>query len=317
MRASWLLVLALPSYLACTASEPDEPKPRKKSSTPASSPASPTPTATPPVADSTPPTIPTPMTATTDWWCVCYQSEGDTGPQPATACRSQESQCRALEKRIARGGKGLITGSLSHGCRTLTGEHPGDAAGGREAWKPSKLAGAWTSEGKCLLEGSPDAEPNGVNEAELFAWLDDESIGPLREGMTASEVVDLLGQPSEKGEIFEEGATGLWVQEWKHPDKGVFLFMRAPTERGAQTVGAITVKAPNEYATKRGIAVGSTRAAVEKAYGDVQDQDRVFDSGGEPDADASTFVAGSIFGGIIFSFEAGKVSEIFMGAAAE
>lgn len=322
MRARFValaLCLSLPTALACT-EKPDEPEKKQRKS---SSGETPTQTATPPEPSKPEPSSTTaeaapPSTPTSEWWCVCYRSESETGPQPASACRAEEKQCRALEKRIARGGRGLVTGSLTHGCRPIVGAHPGDATGGREAWKPSKLEGAWTAEGACLLSG--DAAPPTENPPtptpsepgpDAFAWLSDESIGPLREGMGTIEIVDLLGAPPEKGEIFEEGATGLWAQDWSYPNAGVSLFMYADTERGAQSIGAITVKAPCEYATKRGIKVGSTRTEVEKAYGDVKDQD------GFGDDDAGSFVAGSVFGGIIFGFEDGKVSEIFMGAAAE
>jgi hypothetical protein len=317
---AFALCLSLPTVLACTEKEPEEKQRKRKSSaseTPTQAatpePAKPEPSATTSEPD-TPPSEPPQA-----WWCVCYRSESETGPQPASACRAQEKQCRALEKRIARGGGGIVAGSLTHGCRTIVGAHPGDAAGGREAWKPSKLAGAWTAEGACLLEGEAAPPPSDTSEQnqpsepgpDAFAWLSDETIGPLRDGMGTIEVVDLLGAPPEKGEIFEEGATGMWVQEWKYPNAGVSLWMHADTERGAQSIAAITVKAPCEYATKRGIKVGSTRAELDKAYGDVKDQD------GFGDDEPGSFVAGSVYGGIIFGLEDGKVSEIFMGAAAE
>jgi hypothetical protein len=320
MRArvvAFALCLSLPSTLACTEKEPEK-QPRKRKSSSSETP--PQPAAPQPATPEPSPTTSEPAAPsepTHEWWCVCYQSEAETGPQPASACRAQEKQCRALEKRIARGGSGIVPGSLTHGCRTLVGAHPGDSAGGREAWRPSKLAGAWTAEGACLLTGEaapPSPTPSELEPADPatdeFAWLSEESIGPLREGMGTIEVIDLLGAPPEKGEIVEEGATGDWVQDWKFPNAGVALFMRSDTERGAQTIAAITVTAPSEYATKRGIKVGSTQAEVEKAYGDVEDQD-------EAGGDSGSFVAGSVYGGIIFSFEAGKVSEIFMGAAAE
>lgn len=315
------LSLSLPTALACTEKEPEKKERKRKSSsgeTPSQAATPPEPAT--PESNATTSEPVAPSEPTNEWWCVCYRSESDTGPQPASACRAQEKQCRALEKRIARGGGGIVPGSLTHGCRTIVGAHPGDAAGGREAWRPSKLAGAWTAEGACLLTGeaaplppSDTSEPNQPSEPgpDAFAWLSDEAIGPLREGMGTIELVDLLGAPPEKDEIFEEGATGDWVQEWKFPNAGVELFMRADTERGAQTIKAITVKAPCEYATKRGIKVGSTRAELDKAYGDVKDQD------GFGDDEPGSFVAGSVYGGIIFGLEDGKVSEIFMGAAAE
>lgn len=71
----------------------------------------------------------------------------------------------------------------------------------------------------------------------------------------------------------------------------------------------ITAGARCKLATTRGIKIGSTEAEVRKAYQDVENKE-------ESEAGKS-FVAGSIYGGVIFTLEKGRVVEIFMGAAAE
>ncbi|MFV8753124.1 hypothetical protein ACNOYE_21455 [Nannocystaceae bacterium ST9] len=318
------LALALPLLactLACTAkSEPDKRAKRSKPSepTPLSLPGgpSPTPTASVPEPITPTPSEPTPTPAG-EWWCVCYQAEADAGSQPETACRRSEAECRELETRIDKGGRGLVAGSRSVACRRLIGEHPGDATGGREVWRPSKLPGAWTSEGACLLADAGTGETGGTGELaefgedEIFAFLAGEAIGELRLDMPASEVVDLLGDPAEKGAIEEQGATGAFVQSWRYGAIGLQLDMHAPTRRGAQTLGGVILTAPSELKTKRGISIGSSWAEVVKAYADVQTHDAF-----ELD-DQSSFVAGSVYGGLIFSFEGDAVSAIFMGAAAE
>ena len=55
--------------------------------------------------------------------------------------------------------------------------------------------------------------------------------------------------------------------------------------------------------------MGSSRAAVEAAYGDRAADDA------PPGEDV--FVVDSIYGGVVFSFEAGVVRSIFIGALAE
>jgi hypothetical protein len=320
MRFPVIVIATSLLLLACTSNQPT-PDPAAKAD---ASKSTPTPAAPTEAAKSATPEPAKPS----EWWCVCYQTVADDGgPQPASACRAQEKQCRALEKRIARGGRGIVPGSLTHGCRKLTGEHPGDLAGGRDKWQPSKLEGAWSSEGACLLPGAADvvaAAPTEQPEEDIFAWLDGESIGPLKQGLSADEVVKLLGEAGEKDEITEEGATGDWVQSWKYPDRGVDLWMRADTQTGPQTVAAITILQPCEFATARGIKIGSSYDEVAKAYGDVKDQDRFFDDEGGGEAappeedDKTSFVAGSVFGGLIFELDAEqKVASIFMGAAAE
>ena len=77
---------------------------------------------------------------------------------------------------------------------------------------------------------------------------------------------------------------------------------------GPKTIDSITIASPSKLQTQRGIGIASTEAEVAKAYGQFRN------------AESSTperFVAGSDFGGVIFSFEQGKVSGIFIGAASE
>jgi hypothetical protein len=78
---------------------------------------------------------------------------------------------------------------------------------------------------------------------------------------------------------------------------------------GTKSVESISLTAPCTMATKRGIRIGSTEQTVRKAY--KKDWNR------EDSICAGEFVGGSIYGGIIFQFKDGKVSRIFLGAAAE
>ena len=292
---------------ACTAGEPKpEPKAKPKSTTAAKPEPAPvaTPEPTPPPIDRSEAMLP----PASDWWCVCYQADTKTGPESTTSCRASEVECHKLEGRIAQGGRGLVAGSLSQRCSLIHAAHPGDAIGGREAWQPSKLAGAWTSEGACLLEGVPvgdEAEGNG------YSLLMHEALGDLRLGMEASEVLELLGTPKSKGEIEEEEATGDFVQEWQYPDVGLTLYMSAASRGAPQSLGSLRASSPCNLKTKRSVGLGSTWAEVDKAYGDVHDLE-----GLDPD-DKLSYTAGSVYGGVFFFFEAGKVESIFMGAGAE
>ena len=144
------------------------------------------------------------------------------------------------------------------------------------------------------------AEPEG---------LDNEALGKLKLGLKASELIALIGAPDSKGEDAEWAAIGEWVQEWRFESQGLRLNLASAQKGGAKTVFSITATPPCKLVTKRGIHLGSSIADVAKAYADVQDKEQ-----SEP---GQTFVAGSIYGGVIFSFSAGKVSEIFIGAAAE
>jgi hypothetical protein len=136
-----------------------------------------------------------------------------------------------------------------------------------------------------------------------------ESLGNLKLGLKGDDVIKQLGKPARKGKDVMWEAIGEWVQKWDFPSQGIQLQMASEKKGGAKSVLAITATADCKLSTARGISIGSTEAAVKKAYGSVRDK--------EQSVAGKTFVAGSVYGGVIFQFEKGKVSEIFIGAAAE
>lgn len=137
-----------------------------------------------------------------------------------------------------------------------------------------------------------------------------ERIGTLHLGMAAAKVDSDVTCPVQKFRERFEAATGEYVQNWKMPACGLELKMSAPRRKGPQTVAAVTVTAPSKLATSRGIHIGSTEAEVQAAYGDVRDEEGMSEAG-------RNFVAGSIYGGLMFDFENGVVKSMFLGAAAE
>ncbi len=140
-------------------------------------------------------------------------------------------------------------------------------------------------------------------------WVDNEALGKIKLGRKAADVTALIGKPDSKGKDTEWDAIGEWVQEWRFKSQGLTLNMASGSKGGAKTVLTITAEAPSKLATARGIHIGSMIAEVTKAYGKVQDR--------EQSVAGKTFVAGSVYGGVIFTFTGGKVSKIFIGAAAE
>lgn len=138
--------------------------------------------------------------------------------------------------------------------------------------------------------------------------MNDEVVGGLRVGLPAAAVMKLLGPPARKGKVVEQGADGMFVQEWAWPKKGVTLQLAAESQRGPQKISAITIKAPSLLKTARGIGIGSPAAELIRAYG----ADRNSEESRE-----DSFVVGTIYGGVLFALRDGKVSEIFVGAAAE
>jgi hypothetical protein len=59
----------------------------------------------------------------------------------------------------------------------------------------------------------------------------------------------------------------------------------------------------------RAVGIGSTHAEVEQAYGPERDAT----SSEKP----TVFVAGALYGGLVFSFDQGRATGILLGAAAE
>ena len=139
--------------------------------------------------------------------------------------------------------------------------------------------------------------------------LEKEALGKIKLEQKAADVTALIGKPDSKGKDADWDAIGEWVQEWRFKSQGLTLNMSSKSKAGAKTVLTITATAPSKLATARGIHIGSTIAEVTKAYGRFHDKEQ-----SEP---GKTFVAGSIYDGVIFTFTEGKVSQIFIGAAAE
>ncbi len=151
---------------------------------------------------------------------------------------------------------------------------------------------------------------NGVsfaNDDGGLLW--DDSIGNISIGMPEIEVEKVLGSPSKRGKEKLWGADGAYHQTMEYKDSGISVGMVSEKKKGKKLVESLRVKSPCRLATKRGILIGSTREEVSAAYKDVWNKEDSERFGG--------FVAGSIYGGLIFNFTDGRVNEIFLGAAAE
>ena len=151
------------------------------------------------------------------------------------------------------------------------------------------------------------ASCHGLQDGE--ADVSDEPFGKLALDLKSARVIEVVGEPKSKGEDVLMEATGEWVQEWAFPAKGLTLMMGSGKQGGAKTVWSITADRKCELATARGVRIGSSEAEVKNAYRKVYNV--------EESRAGETFVAGSVYGGVIFEFEKGKVAGIFIGAAAE
>ncbi|HXE73600.1 MAG TPA: hypothetical protein VNO81_13145 [Candidatus Nitrosotenuis sp.] len=138
--------------------------------------------------------------------------------------------------------------------------------------------------------------------------LQHERLGPLKIGLPQARVLALLGPPADQSEENYEAATGRWVQTWSYPSQGLILKMGGQRQGSPKALDDVQAYGPCRLKTARGIGIGSTRAEVLSAYQGLIDPSL---------SQESQVVVGSIYGGLIFTFREGKVSRIFLGAAAE
>lgn len=139
-----------------------------------------------------------------------------------------------------------------------------------------------------------------------------EGLGGIGIGMPETKLVSLIGQPERKGALEFQGATGEYHQAWSYPAQGLEITMTAGEKKsGMKRVKDLMASAGSALATTRGIRVGSPESDARRAYAAFAADPR------EAPADAGSFVVGSIYNGIRFTFVHGKVDSIFLGAMAE
>jgi hypothetical protein len=148
----------------------------------------------------------------------------------------------------------------------------------------------------------------GAFAAEEFPY-EKEQLGKLHIGLSEREVKQIIpGKPTRGAEKWW-GADGQYHQDWQYTDGGITLGMVSKKKGGLKSIESITITSPSSLQTQRGIRIGSTEAEVVKAYGPFRNA--------EDSKPGELFVAGSIFGGVMFEFQQGRVNRIFIGAAAE
>ncbi|RUQ27648.1 MAG: hypothetical protein EKK68_15590 [Candidatus Competibacteraceae bacterium] len=145
--------------------------------------------------------------------------------------------------------------------------------------------------------------------ADEFALLKKERIGPLRFDQPAAEAERLITCPVQRGPVELWGADGEYHQTWTAPACGLTLDLSATKPSRSKTLTAITLTRPSSWKTARGIGIGSTEREVVAAYG--RDREK------ETSVPGERLVAGTAYGGLVFTFHQGRVTRIFLGAAAE
>lgn len=150
-------------------------------------------------------------------------------------------------------------------------------------------------------EKTPDYSTIGMQ------LMNDDGVGPVKIDLSADEVVAILGNPESKSIEALSEAHGQMHQQWIYQTKGLVLDMF--TTDGTQSVGMITATSSCKFKTKRDIGIGADAKTVLSVYKAEID----------PTAEdlAGSIIAGSVYGGVIFFIDDGRVSSILIGAVAE
>lgn len=145
--------------------------------------------------------------------------------------------------------------------------------------------------------------------ADEFNLLKAERIGELRIGLPERDVKKIIRCPLQQGAEQLWEADGAYHQQWNFVSCGISLGMISTKKKAQKSISSISIKRPSTLKTLRGIGIGSAEQDVIKSYQSDWNTDESIAS--------KSFVAGSIYGGLIFELQNGKVSSIFLGAAAE
>ena len=135
-----------------------------------------------------------------------------------------------------------------------------------------------------------------------------ESIGTIKLGLTESDLVKALGQPDDKSDPEVWDADDLKHTDWSYESKGLIVDLVEAAGTKSYTVYSIRASEGCTLKTKRGVAVGDSKADVLEAY------DKEYNAG---DSGDGTLVLGSLYGGINITLDQDdKVAEIFIGPSA-
>lgn len=136
-----------------------------------------------------------------------------------------------------------------------------------------------------------------------FDLMSTERVGAIKFGLTSKQVIELIGEPDKIEEPFMSEVDGETYQHFYYRSKGVFLSFVLKSD-SIKEVRLIEIKAPCSLMTSRNIGIGSSQSEVIDAYKEYVNTEF---------SDSSEIVAGSLYGGIVFSIQNQKVKSIYIG----
>jgi hypothetical protein len=164
--------------------------------------------------------------------------------------------------------------------------------------------------GLAIFALAASAAAQQKSEDAAFKFMKGEKFGALKLDMTEAEIAKLLPAKPVRSREQLWGADGQYHLKWSYRAQGLTLGMVSEKKGGTKTLESITCDVRCTLKTARGIGLGSSLADAQKAY--------AAEFNKEDSTKPGVFVAGSIYGGLVLNFnKAGKVSAMFLGAAAE
>ena len=139
--------------------------------------------------------------------------------------------------------------------------------------------------------------------------IDIETFGPVKIGQPGTATTQAIGQPTSKSKAEEWGADGLIHQEWNYNRLNLVINMAYPPGKETEAIiFSITANGSNTFKTRANVGIGNTYEEISQAYQRDIDKEQ---------SNKNIITVGSVYGGIIFSFEDGKAYRVFLGPAAE
>ena len=167
----------------------------------------------------------------------------------------------------------------------------------------------WSNIGDGWVRSSLLVDESTYFDEQAEELMSEERIGNLHIGMLENEFQGLSNCTAKRGHEELSDATGEYGQQLNYTDCGISLDMTSEKKGSPKSISLITLTSPNIMATKRGIRIGSTEQEVMTAYKPFWNKDE--------SVPKKMFLAGSIYGGLMFDFKNGKVSQIILGKMAE
>jgi hypothetical protein len=140
-----------------------------------------------------------------------------------------------------------------------------------------------------------------------FDLMETESVGAIKFGLTTKQIIELIGKPDKIEKPFYSEVDGETYQHYYYKSKGIFLSFVIKSD-SIKEVRLIEINAPSSLKTSKNIGIGSGESEVMSAYKEYINKEF---------SDSSEIVAGSPYGGIVFSIQNQKVKSIYIGPIAD